>query len=35
MIIFSGPSEPKFICDACVASERVGDGGPGAVAATF
>ena len=27
-MIFSGPSEPKFICEAFVVSERVGDGGP-------
>ena len=29
MIIFSGPFEPKFIAEACVASEKVGEGGPG------
>lgn len=29
MIILSGPSGPKFIADAFVVSENVGDGGPG------
>lgn len=29
MIILSGPSGPKFIADALVVSENVGDGGPG------
>ncbi len=29
MIIFSGPSIPKFMADALVVSENVGDGGPG------
>lgn len=28
-MIFSGPSAPKFIAEACVASENVGEGGPG------
>ena len=28
VIIFSGPSDPKFIADAFVASEKVGEGGP-------
>lgn len=28
VIIFSGPFSPKFIADAFVASENVGDGGP-------
>lgn len=28
MIIFSGPLSPKFMPDAFVASENVGDGGP-------
>lgn len=27
-MIFSGPSAPKFIAEALVASEKVGDGGP-------
>lgn len=27
MIIFSGPSGPKFIAEALVASEKVGEGG--------
>lgn len=27
-MIFSGPSDPKFIADAFVASEKVGEGGP-------
>ena len=30
-MIFSGPFEPKFIAEACVASEKVGEGGPGDV----
>lgn len=34
-MIFSGPAVPKFICEACVASERVGDGGPGVTAVAF
>lgn len=29
MIILSGPSGPKFMADAFVVSEKVGDGGPG------
>ena len=29
--IFSGPSGPKFIADAFVVSEKVGEGGPGEV----
>lgn len=29
MMIFSGPSAPKFIAEAWVASENVGEGGPG------
>lgn len=29
VIILSGPSGPKFIADAFVASEKVGEGGPG------
>lgn len=28
VIILSGPPAPKFICDAFVVSESVGDGGP-------
>lgn len=32
-MIFSGPLTPKFIADAFVASENVGDGGPGDVVA--
>ena len=28
-MIFSGPSAPKFIAEAWVASENVGEGGPG------
>lgn len=32
MIILSGPSGPKFIADAFVVSENVGDGGPGEAA---
>ena len=28
MIILSGPFGPKFIADAFVVSEKVGDGGP-------
>lgn len=31
MIIFSGPSGPKFMADALVVSENVGEGGPGEV----
>ena len=31
VMIFSGPSGPKFIADALVVSENVGDGGPGDV----
>lgn len=31
MMIFSGPFAPKFMPDAFVASENVGDGGPGDV----
>jgi len=27
-MIFSGPFEPKCIAEACVASEKVGEGGP-------
>ena len=29
MIILSGPWGPKFMADALVVSEKVGDGGPG------
>ena len=29
VIIFSGPPGPKFIAEALVASEKVGEGGPG------
>ena len=29
MIILAGPSGPKFIAEALVASEKVGEGGPG------
>ena len=32
MMIFSGPLAPKFIADALVASENVGEGGPGETA---
>ena len=32
MITFSGPLGPKFIADAFVASENVGEGGPGETA---
>jgi len=28
-MIFEGPLAPKFIAEACVASEKVGEGGPG------
>jgi len=28
-MIFAGPSAPKFIAEAWVASEKVGEGGPG------
>jgi hypothetical protein len=28
-MIFSGPFDPKFMAEACVASEKVGEGGPG------
>lgn len=35
VIILSGPSIPKFICEAWVASDRVGEGGPGAIAVAF
>lgn len=31
VIIFSGPLGPKVIPDACVVSEKVGEGGPGDV----
>ena len=27
-MIFSGPFAPKFMAEACVASEKVGEGGP-------
>lgn len=30
-MIFSGPSTPKLMAEACVVSENVGDGGPGEV----
>lgn len=30
-MIFVGPSAPKFIADALVESEKVGEGGPGDV----
>ena len=29
MMILSGPLGPKFMADACVTSEKVGDGGSG------
>lgn len=29
MMILLGPLDPKFMAEACVASEKVGDGGPG------
>lgn len=35
MIIFSGPSGPKFIAETLVVSEKVGDGGPGEVFRRF
>jgi hypothetical protein len=28
-MILAGPFGPKFIAEACVASEKVGEGGPG------
>lgn len=31
MMIFSGPCAPKFIAEALVASEKVGEGGPAEV----
>lgn len=31
MIFSGGSAPPKFICEDCVASEKVGEGGPGVV----